>query len=155
MLHSFLQKTCSWESEGIQNVRSWKTIVECLAAASRPLLEHAPPPGRGWKHCPSFYLALWSKKKSLCLNINAKSSRPYWGNGVLHYGLAWSHVLQDSSAFCLKAFAVKEENKTCGILLSVRAGLAFSSTGHDTRCPPHTPVPGLEPGWPSALPQAT
>lgn len=92
------------------------------------------------KRCSSLLVS--GAKESFAYNVDAKSSGPEQGSYVPRRGLAWSHVLHESKAFCLKSSVVERETENGGILLSFRAELVSSPTECYTECPPCTPRPG-------------
>lgn len=93
------------------------------------------------KRC-SCLLVSPEQKSLFASTVDAKSSGPEQGHDELRRGLARSHVLQNSQAFCLKAFLVKRETANCGIPLSIRGEPASSPSGPRAECPPCSPVPG-------------
>jgi hypothetical protein len=118
-----------WEIEdnsGVFGSRFQAALATCTSARERI------------KRCTCL-LVSQEQKSLFASNTDAKPPGPERGNDELSWGLAWRTGLQDSKAFCLKAFIVERENENCGIGLSIRGQRLLLPLDVHTecrRCPP-------------------
>lgn len=83
-----------------------------------------------------------ARSRERCLLSTCLLTGRTWGEMVRFAGGSRDPCPPGQQAFWLEVFAVEGENSNCGILLSIRANLAFPPIGHFPECPPGTPMPG-------------